>query len=82
MCARFESIKSRLEAVTAQISVRTGRRETIEQFLADLMKQDGVVTEFDPILWQTMVDMVTVYSREDVRFRFRDETEMVLVMRR
>lgn len=76
MCARFESVKSRLEAVTAQISDRAGRRETVEQFLADLMKQDRLVTEFDPVLWHTMVDVVTVYSREDVRFRFMDWTEI------
>lgn len=78
LCARFESVKSRLEAVTAQIVDRTGRRETIEQFLADLMKQDGVVAEFDPVLWHTMVDVVTVYSREDVQFSFKDGTAIRL----
>ena len=76
LCARFESVKSRLEAVPAQIADRTGRRETVEQFLSDLMKQGRLVTEFDPALWHTMVDVVTVHSREDMRFRFRDGTEI------
>ena len=63
-----EAPKSRLEAVPAQIADRTGRRETVEQFLSDLMKQGRLVTEFDPALWHTMVDVVTVHSREDMRF--------------
>lgn len=76
LCARFESAKSRLGVVTEQIADRIGRRETIEQFLTDLMKQEGLVTEFDPVVWHTLVDVVTVYSREDVRFRFKDGAEI------
>ena len=76
LCARFDSVKSRLDGVTEQITDRTGRRETVEQFLADLIKLPGLVTEFDAVLWHTMVDEVTVNSREDVRFRFKDGTEI------
>ena len=45
-------------------------------------RQEGVVTEFDPVLWHTMVDVVTVYSREDVRFRFKDGTEIKAFLKR
>jgi hypothetical protein len=82
LCARFESVKSRPDVVTAQIVDRTGRRVTVEQLATDLIKQDGVVAEFDPVLWHTMVDVVTVYSREDVRFRFKDGTEIIAFRKR
>ena len=59
---RFESVKSRLEAVTAHFSDRSGRRETIEQY------------QFDPVL--CMVDVVTVHCLEYARFRFKDGTEI------
>lgn len=45
-------------------------------FLAELKKQDDVVTEFDESLWYSMVDYVTVFNKEDVRFTFKDGTEI------
>ena len=32
--------------------------------------------EFDGDLWSGLVDFVTVYSKEDIRVTFKDETEI------
>ena len=45
-------------------------------FLAELERQDGVSTEFDENLWYSLVDFVTVFNKEDVRFTFKDGTEI------
>lgn len=45
-------------------------------FLAELEKQDDLCTEFDERLWVSLVDFVTVFNREDVRFTFKDGTEI------
>ena len=37
---------------------------------------DGMVTEFDPMLWVSLVDFVTVYSKDDVQVTFKDGTEI------
>ena len=73
---RFDRTKERLEAVNHAIIERQARREQIERFLAELEKQDGLCTEFDERLWISLVDFVTVFSKEDVRFNFKDETEI------
>lgn len=46
-----------------------------EQFLAELSKHD-VVTEFDEGLWLSLVDFVTVYSKEDIRVTFKNGMEI------
>lgn len=42
-------------------------------FLAELEWQDGVATEFDEEQWYSLIDFVTVFAKEDVRFTLRIE---------
>lgn len=48
------------------------REEEIELFIKKLEEQNGVITEFDEVLWVSMVECVTVYRKDDVRFKFKD----------
>lgn len=52
------------------------RIPNIDRFIGDMMRQPEIITTFDPILWSTMVERVTVYSKMDVRFTFRNGTEI------
>lgn len=72
---RFNKTKSRLDTVTATISDKQARQATIEAFLDELRRLD-VVTEFQPALWYSLVDFMTVYSKDDVRVTFKDGTEI------
>ncbi len=36
----------------------------------------ALVERFEPSLWCALLDFVTVYSKEDVRFTFNDGTEI------
>lgn len=73
---RFDKAKERLEAVSMEITEKQARREMAEQCLAEIAKQEGVISEFDADLWYALVDYVTVYGKEDVRFTFKDGTEI------
>lgn len=59
-----------------KVTEKQARREMTEQCLAELAKQEGVVTEFDENLRYALVDYVTVHRKEDVRFTFKDGTEI------
>lgn len=73
---RFESAKERLTVVDARITEKNARRETTEMFLETLRRQEGFLTAFDERLWYSLVDHITVYSAENVRFTFKDGTEI------
>ena len=73
---RYDKAKARLEEVTAVISDKATRQATIEDFLRELQSLDGLVAEFDPILWVSLVDFITVRSKDDVRVTFKDGTEI------
>ena len=76
LAERFEKTKNPLEEVTGAITERQAKKEKIEMFLSELEKQDDVVTEFDEDLWYSLVDYATVFHKEDVRFTFKDGTEI------
>ena len=68
LAARFEETKAELEKVQDEISRKQVRRFKIENFIRAVENLPGLVTEFDTELWAAMVDKVTVYGKEDIRF--------------
>ncbi|MCI9081816.1 MAG: recombinase family protein [Lachnospiraceae bacterium] len=72
---RFDRVKERLDETTHAIAEKKARRGTIERFLAEL-EQGEMPAEFRERLWMNLVDHVTVFGKEDVRFTFKDGTEI------
>ena len=72
--ARYEKAKSRLEKIEEQRQARWIKREQLDTFITTLLGQDSVQTEFDEDLWIAVIDKVTVFADDDVRFTFRDST--------
>jgi len=52
------------------------RKTKTDLFLETLNKQESIVTKFSSDLWQTLADHATVYSKEDVRFTFKNGIEI------
>ncbi len=73
---RFDQTKARLDEVSHAITERQAQREKIEMFLADLGGRDGPLTAFDGDAWYSLVDYVTVYSKDDIRFTFKNGMEI------
>lgn len=72
---RFDRVKARLDETTRAIAEKKARRGTVERFLAEL-EQEEMPAEFRERLWMNLVDYVTVFGKEDVRFTFKDGTEI------
>lgn len=70
---RYTRTKAEYDAVTGKIGDKESRRRLMEQFAATVAEQEPI-TEFDERLWSSLVDCVTIYSKEDIRFTFRDGT--------
>ena len=73
---RFDDTKANYDAVCAEMDDKRIRQATVEQFLADLAKHDTVMTEFELEAWHSLVDYVTVYGAEDIRFTFKNGKEI------
>lgn len=55
---------------------KQAHREKIELFLDGLQKQKELVAEFNEDLWYSLIEYVAVFEKEDIRFNFKDGTEI------
>ncbi len=76
LAERYTTTKERLDAVEAEIASRTSRSSMIATFLDNLEKQERLITEFDTGLWNTVIETMTIYSRNRVVFKFKGGTEV------
>ena len=73
---RQEALKRQCDETEAQIASRGSRRTAMSQFTKTLREQKALMTEFDPMLWGILLDHVTIHTKDDVRFTFKDGTEI------
>lgn len=76
LSARYEKAKSRLDEVEKEIHDKRSRHKSIEHYLEILEERKEPITDYDAILWHGMVDYVTVYTKDDIRFTMKDGTEI------
>lgn len=74
LASKYDALKTEHDQLEAEIANKVSRRESMNQFIATLRQQDGLVQEFDETLWGSLVEVVTVHNEKDVRFTFRDGT--------
>jgi len=73
---RFDKAQAQLDEITEALSDKLSRQATIKDYLASLEKLDGPVTEFNTASWTSLVNFVTVFSKDDIRVTFKDGTEI------
>ena len=75
LVARFDKAKARHDKISRLIVEKQARKELVEAFLAQLERLD-LITTFDEDVWLSLIDSVTVRSKEDISFTFKDGTEI------
>ena len=73
---RYQAFKTKYDAIAAQVEEQKIKAEALQQFITRLEKTDVIPVEFDDGFWSATVQHVTVYSKEDIRFTFKDGTEI------
>lgn len=69
---KYDGIKVQVDELNTTIADKKARKAELELFMKNLKKQDKAVTEFDEGLWISMVECVTVHSKDDVRVEFKN----------
>jgi DNA invertase Pin-like site-specific DNA recombinase len=77
LVTRFEKAKLRLAEVERQIADKGARLKRVHAFLRELRAQDALIAKFDEHLWHSLIEKVTVYSKNEVRFAFKDGSIIV-----
>ena len=76
LSGRYHNVNEQLAVLEETIRDKQYRKTKTELFLKALKEQDSLVTEFSEKLWNSLADHAVVYSKEDVRFTFRNGMEI------
>ena len=76
MVSRYEATKAERDAFAAEIRQRGIRRREFERFITTLESLPNVVTDFSEDLWGSLVEYLTVYAKDDMRFMLPCEVEI------
>lgn len=72
---QYNELKQKYDANAATIDQNLAAIRRLEEFSRALEKQ-GVMKEFDEVIWGALVSHMTVYSKDDIRVTFKDGTEI------
>ncbi len=72
----YNNTKEKLDAATSEIEKKELTRAALTDFQKALRSRQQLLTKFDEEAWYTLVDYATVYSKDDIRFTFKDGTEI------
>lgn len=75
LVSRYEAAKTQYDKNCEAIQYRKARSRQMDSFIKELRNQD-LIKEFDARLWGSLVDFITVYSKDDIRVTFKDGTEI------
>ena len=62
--------------MAAEIRQKGIRRREFARFIAAVEKLPNEVTEFEESMWSDLVESMTVYAKDDIRFILPCETEI------
>lgn len=72
---RYEKSQAEYDKLCEKIQFQSARNKQMDDLIKDLREQE-TIKEFDINLWCSLVDFITVYSKDDIRVTFKDGTEI------
>lgn len=72
----YEATKKERDRVAAEIRQKDIRRREFQRFITALEKLPDEVTEFEEGMWSDLVESMTVYAKDDIRFMLPCGTEI------
>ena len=71
---RYEESKTAYEKTSEEIAARKAKASVMSNFAKTLRKQENILAEFDEGLWGTLVENITVHSKDDIEVLFKNGT--------
>ena len=64
------------DSIVEQIESKQAKGELFKGFIRTLVKQDGLIEEFDAEIWSSLVQEVIVKAKDDITFVFKNGFEV------
>ena len=75
---RHDALVIEIESIEKQLLEEARHQQTLKEFLESLTQQSELISEFDDMLWETMVDKVEISHNRIVTFTLKNGSEVVV----
>lgn len=72
LSAKYESLVEEIEELEVQKLAKSKRNKDLQDFITGLKQQEGLLTDFDELLWETMIESITITKDSDVEITFKN----------
>ncbi len=72
LSAKYESLVEGIEELEVQKLAKSKRNKDLQDFITGLKQQEGLLTDFDELLWETMIESITITKDSDVEITFKN----------
>ena len=73
---KYKTVKKWYDSLAAKRECKLEKAKAIDRFIHVVKSREGLLTEFDPHLWMTTVENVTIMNDGKMLLRFFDGTEI------
>ena len=74
---RHDALVSEIESIEKQLLEAASHQKDLKEFLKTLNQQSELISEFDELLWETMVDEIKIFCDQTVAIKFKNGIEVV-----
>ena len=72
LSAKYESLVEGIEELEVQKLAKSKRNKDLQDFITGLKQQEGLLTDFDELLWETMIESITITKDSDGEITFKN----------
>ncbi|MEI4343746.1 recombinase family protein [Streptococcus suis] len=72
LSSKYEGIVQEIESLELDRLKKSKRNKELQDFMETLNKQEGLLTDFDELLWETMVESITINLEKKIIFKFKN----------
>ncbi|MCI5870610.1 MAG: recombinase family protein [Streptococcus sp.] len=72
LSAKYESLVVEIEELEVQKLAKSKRNKDLQDFITGLNQQEGLLIDFDELLWETMIDSITINKDKEAVITFKN----------
>ncbi len=72
LTSKYDGIVQGIESLELQKLKISKRNKELQVFMEVLKKQEGLLTDFDELLWETMVESINISKKKEVAIKFKN----------